>query len=55
MMVEEARLRCQRFLGFGEVERVPEGVRQGVENHQSGIYARPQQRAMKVHGATQAR
>src|ERR1700730_6393048 len=53
MTIEEARLRCKRFPGFRQVEKIPEGVRHGVKDHQVRIYACPQQCSMKIDGTAE--
>src|ERR1700722_12408410 len=54
MAIKDTRLRFQGFPGLRQVEQVPEGVRHCVKNHQTRIYACPQQSAMKVDRATEA-
>ena len=51
MLVQKLGLRIQRLLRLRQVEAVPEGVRQRVEDRQPGIYACAQKGAMKVDGA----
>jgi hypothetical protein len=54
MPVEKGRLGFERFLRFREIEPVPKGMRQGVENHQAGVHAGPQQGAMEIESAAEA-
>ena len=46
-LVEELCHQFQSFFGFGQLEVIPEGVRQGFENDEVGIDARLQQRAVE--------
>lgn len=39
MPVEKGRLGFERLRRFREIKPVPKGMRQGVENHQAGVYA----------------
>src|SRR5580704_4192747 len=54
VLVEKTRLGFQRFLRFRNVEPIPKGVWHRVEDHQSGVHARAQQRTMKVRRAAEA-
>ena len=44
MLIQKLRLRIERLLRLRQVEVVPEGVRQRVEDHQPGVHAGAQER-----------
>src|SRR5579871_3775195 len=53
LLVQELCHQFQRFSGLGQLEVIPEGVRQGLEHYELRVISRRQQRALKNCRAAQ--